>query len=287
MNNQRLLSSSQPTLSLDAAPKYKNGISGSRYRSKGEINSKARKYTNRKTTSKNGRTTATTSDIARRKPVQTDPENGGSRDVFRYTVRKYYTKPPVVKEKIFSIIDIKANGCLLIGGCQNVVYEKEEQTTVTLTGADIPRTTNVPLKTVAVIATSVSGEEVICKFHGVAHIVHPTRNEFILSRAQMESNGTTFFLKSNDLVGANLFSGVKCVTVDNHTFPIKRCSSIFGQSRSKTAPFIEFKETPISKHQWKHLKEVDMTSPGVWNPPANLSTRSGCSFCGSKDCRRL
>ena len=218
-NNQRLLPSTQPTLSLDAAPKYKNGISGSRYWSKGEINSKARKYT--KTTSKNACTTATTSDIARRKPTQTEPENGGSGDVFCYKVRKYVTKPPVVEDNFFSIIDIKANGCLLIRGCQNVVHDDNETTTVLLAGADIPRTTNVPLKTVAVIATSMSGEEVICKFHGVAHIVHLTRNEFILSLAQMESNGTMFFLKSNDLAGTNLFSGVECVTAGNHTFPIK------------------------------------------------------------------
>ena len=74
--------------------------------------------------------------------------------------------------EVVSLIDMNTSGCVFVYGPEFVVESTTDtrQLTATVAGASLGKQTNVPLKTMAFLATTVEGHSVIYSFHNSAHI---------------------------------------------------------------------------------------------------------------------
>ena len=268
---------------LDAAPKYKDGFSSSRIKSNGEINSNARQYS-RKREGGRQRHTETTASVSRMKPTEKCDKTNEKCDSFRYCVRKCNTDPTTNEFGVTSLIDLRANGCVFICGSEYVVEDNLQHPTVTVSGANIGTKNNVPIKTMAALAKTKSGEEVICVFHNAAHVHDTSMSRIFISYEQMSSCVTNIQLNKNkfDDDADNHFQ--ESVTINIHSFEVKRRPTIFCSDKEKRIPFLDLK--PFSQQQFKTLTKVHMTSPDAWIPPNKLKSQKCCSFCGTVNCTR-
>ena len=269
---------------LDAAPKYKDKISGRRFRSKGEINSSARKPMHKR---EGGRLSKSASAVARANPSKNLILSLNSNDNVLYETRNYAysagsdTKSTTVSE-VVSLIDTNASGCVFVCGPEFVVESTTdaEQLTATVAGASLGKRTNVPLKTMAFLATTVEGHSVICLFHNSAHIEDTSRNLFILSLTQMESAGVKVNIDYNNKDAGD---SPETLEKDGYSFELKRSPQMFRYDKRLT-PFIELR--PFPKEHYQQMEKVDMTSREAWVPPRRLELKKQCSICGGTDCRR-
>ena len=267
---------------LDAAPKYKDKISGRRFRSKGEINSSARKPMHKR---EGGRLSKSASAVAQVNPSKNLILSMNSNDNVLYETRNFAYSGGDTKStesEIVSLIDMKASGCVFVCGPEFVVESTTDarQLTATVAGASLGPQINVPLKTMAFLAKTVEGQSVICLFHNSAHIEDTSRNLFILSLTQMQSAGVKINVDWNN---KNATESPETLEKDCYSFKIKRGPQIFRYDKRST-PFIDLR--PFPKEHYQQMEKVDMTSRDVWMPPPKLQSKKQCSICGATDCRR-
>ena len=145
-------------------------------------------------------------------------------------------------------------------------------TTVTVSGGLVGNKSKIPIKTMAALATTISGEDVICLFHNAAHIEGTATTRIFLSKVQMMPNPGVSMGDCHD----NLC--VKCQNDSLDVFNVNTCPTMFDSNKGEPAPHID--PQPFSCEQFNDLRKVDITSVNPWCPPKAMKANECCSFCG-------
>ena len=195
----------------------------------------------------------------------------------------------VCNPPVFAFVDNRSNACVFNCTREFSVHTLEQTDDKTVTVSEKHSSEHpsegVPIKTVAAVADTVDGCQVVLLFHNVAY-TESNNTTITLSRDQMKKGGVHCNLVDMDQAQRenNGVVGNEWLEKDGHKIAIKRIEIQIRKKESQSYPHIQL--SPPTMTQLNSLPIVTMTEPGSWCPALSLRSTAKCSYCGNVQCRR-